>query len=426
MGSMIDKLLSRLTQDPREQHNVKRLGVNMMLQNADLPLYTGTELQAFQVKVGLSTSQMGLIGIPGTIVSIIAMLWSTGMGDKIRRRVHIASLVIAGMSLLPLTMLIMCLGPASFRRPDVVQVIMMTVAVINAAFYSFYSVLWATIFSRAIRNEIRGRFMGIVGVVGGLIGMGVGLLSALALKYYGYPHGFTIAFLVSVLLIFLSAIVIRGTRELPELQARELPPRVSPWTNLRQVVGMRQFRILMPANVLRGLGDGAGTFAMAVGMSRMGLSLEYAGYTTALTYFAGLLATAMIGVTVDRFGAGKVIPIIEVFLVIGLMGMVMVSMPVLFLLFFLLWQIMVTMEGLAIPLVHFEIVPVEVIGAFSGVRLLILTVVGGLSGLAVGYGLELVSPLLIYALCAGLKLTAGILYWYGVKVVRNGIVPTAP
>lgn len=419
MGAMINKQLTRLTKDPREQNNIKSLGVNMMLQNADLPLYTGTEMQAFQVSVGLTTGQMGWIGLPGAITGMVFMFLATSFADKVRSRVKTASFIIAGMSLFPLILLIMCLGPESFRKPQVVQILMMVFSVINGVFCSLYSVLWATIFSRSIRNEIRGRFMGIVGVAGGIAGMLIGLLSAFALKWYGFPYGFAVAFSIAVVLVILSAIIIRGTKELPDLQSKELPAQISPLQNLKKVVKMRQFKILMPANVLRGFGDGAGTFAMAVGMSRLGLSVEYAGYTTALTYLSGLFATMLIGFTVDRFGAGKVIPRVEILLVIGLMGMVLVSNPIAFLAFFLLWQVMLTMEGLAIPLVHFEIVPVEVIGAFSGIRLLILSAIAGISNLSVGYLLEFISPVLIYALCGGMKLTAGVLYWYGVKVIKR-------
>lgn len=419
MRTIIDKQLARLTKDPKEQNNIKRLGVNMVLQNADLPLYTGSEMQAFQVSVGLTTGQMGVIGLAGSITNVVIMFLSTSFIDKLRNRVKTASFMIAGLSLFPLILLIVSLGPESFRSPPVVKNLMVGFAIVNSIFYSVNSVLWATIFSRSIRNEIRGRFMGIAGVVGGIAGMLVGLLSAFALKWYGFPYGFAVAFLMAVTMIILSAVIIRGTKELPELKSKELPVHLSPLANLKKVVGMRQFRILMPANVLRGLGDGAGIFAMAVGMKRLGLSVEYAGYTTMLTYLGGLFATMLIGFTVDRFGGGKVILKVEIFLATGIMGMVLASNPIAFLAFFLLWQIMLTMEGLAVPLIHFEIVPVEVIGAFSGIRLLILTAMAGLSSFTVGYLLEFISPILIYTSCAGLKLTAGMLYWYGVKVIKN-------
>jgi len=419
MGTVINKYLTRLTKDPKEQNNIKRLGVNMMLQNADLPLYTGTEIQAFQVSVGLTTGQMGGIGLAGAITSVIIMLLSTCFVDKVRNRVKTASFMIAGMSLFPLILLIMCLGPESFRKPQAVQSLMVVFIVVNTIFCSFYGILWATIFSRSIRNKIRGRFMGIVGVVGGIAGMLIGLISASALKLYGFPYGFAIAFSIAVVLVIISSIIIRGTKELSDLKSNELPIQLSPLENLRKVAKMRQFRILMPANVLRGLGDGAGCFAMAVGMKRLGLSLEYAGYTTSLVYLAGLFATILIGLTVDRFGGGKVIPRVEIFLVIGLMGMVLASNSIAFLAFFLLWQIMITMEGIAIPLIHFEIVPVDVIGAFSSLRLLILAAIGGISSFTVGYLLEFMSPVLIYALCAGMKLAAGALYWYGVKIIKG-------
>ncbi len=419
MGHMISRLLSRITKDPMEQKNIKHLGLNMLIQNADTPLYNGTELQAFQARVGLGTGQMGSMAAAGTISTVITMFLCTSLVDRTRNRVNATAWAVAGMSLFPLSMVVMCLGPASFRTPRVVYALMIAFGVITSVFVSLNSMLWATVFSRSIRFEVRGRFMGLIGVVGGIIGILIGLVSAAALKKWGFPHGFMIAFAIASTLIITSSFVLRGIRELPDLKGTDVASQVPPLENLKKVVKMRQFKLLLPANVLRGLGDGAGVFAMAVGMKRLGLSSEYAGYTTSMVYLAGLIATLLIGFTVDRFGAGKVIPRVNSLLAIGLMGMVLVSNPILYLVSFLLWQTMLTMEGICVPLIHYEIVPVEVIGAFSGIRLLTLTAMIGLSGLVMGYLLESIPALVVFGFCALLKIMAGLLYAYGVKIFNR-------
>ena len=208
----------------------------------------------------------------------------------------------------------------------------------------------------------------------------------------------------------------RRTRELPELAGCDAVRRIPPLENLKKVFKMREFALLMPANVMRGFGDGAGGFAVVIGMREIGLPLEIAGYATALACLSSLTANALIGKLADRVGAGRMILPTVLLLCVGLMGIVYSTSAWMFLGFYLLWNIMQQMESTEIPLVHYDVVPVEVMGAFSSIRLLCLNLTAVLSGMAVGFSLDHFPAWSVFAVCAALKIVSALLFARGSRL----------
>jgi hypothetical protein len=455
--------LSRLTKHPTEQKNVLSMGLSMLIKNADLPMFTGTELQTFQIKAGLSTSQIGLLGSFGQASSILSMFLLMGFADRVKNRVLANAWLTLAMATYPIVLVAMSAGPAILRAPSVMFPTMAALQVIESAVMATIGMVFAPLYVRAISNEIRGRFTALIGVTGGAVGILLGLANSWVLGRMGYPYGFTVAFVLGVVLLVAAAWAVKHVKEVPHLCCDEPELSVSPLTSIWKVIRMREFRLLAPPNILRGLGDGAGAFVMAVGLRQSNLGVEYAGYTTSLIYAGGLLGTGLIGMTVDRYGSGKVLFAADTAIAFALLGVVLAGGPLVFLVFFLLVQVTNTIEGYTVPLAHYAIVPTPFIGAFSGARLMILYGVAMVSVPAVGFLLDYmpiapfepgfiprtlpsVGPLLdhmqvpqpgysylskvapsigfwleqkpawpVFTVCGGLKVITGFLYWYAFK-----------
>jgi hypothetical protein len=97
---------------------------------------------------------------------------------------------------------------------------------------------------------------------------------------------------------------------------------------------------------------------------------------------------------------------------ISLMGVVLAPSPLIFLIFFLTMYMSTTCDGVTVPLAHYAIVPPQIIGAFSAVRLLILFGTGAMATATNGYLLELVKPVYVFAGNATLNIITGILFLY--------------
>lgn len=413
MSSLVSKALGIISHDPREQHNLICYGGASMLRNAYVPLISGQTAMAFSLALGLSTTQMGLLSLPFLIVGLPTMILSTAFLDRIRNRPRFCGwLEILGVSLSPTLTLALTIF-AVLRGEYLLFPLLFIFGILGSIFSANYGSVDAMLFSRSIQPDHRGKFFGLIGIIGGIIGIIFSLLASVALKYIGFPYAFTLISAAGLIMIYCAAFLKWNTRELPELVGNDSVQKTSPLKNLVQIFKMKEFTTLMPANLLRGFGDGAGSYAVVVGMRDIGLPLEIAGYATAISCFSSLVANTMIGKFADRFGAGRMIFPTVVLLCIGLMGMVYSPSAWIFLAFYLLWQIMQLMEATEIPLVHYDVVPVEVMGAFSSIRLLLLNLTASLSGTIVGISLDICPAAVVFAVCAMLKIISSLLFWHG-------------
>jgi MFS family permease len=411
-AGLTDKLLNKITTHPVEKRNVRSLSLNMMIKSADMPLFSGTELQAFQVKLGLATSQMGMIASFGQIAAVISYFLLMGVADRISNRVRVYSIFTASMAVYPALLIFLSLAPDWMRHPGIAVPVMAIGTISESVLISFMALIFSALFVRAISAGIQGKFMSIMGVGGGLLGLFCGYISSNALLYLGYPHGFTVAFVMGAILLLIAAIVVKNVKEIPELSTGAGSKSISPIKAFRSVVGTREFKLLLLPNTLRGLCGGASYFAMATGMKQLGLGVEFAGYTTMLIFLGGMIGTASIGFTVDRYGAGKVLLFSNLCMAVSLMGVVLAPSAWLFLIFFFTMYISFSCEGITIPLAHYVIVPQQIIGAFSAVRLMLLYGTGAIAVIVNGYLLDIFGSVLVFSINALINVVTGILWLY--------------
>ncbi len=430
MKNPISRLLNHLTKDPAEQKNVMHWGGCSILRHASIPLYTSEVHQAWCVRLGLGTDQMAMLGLPVTIIHHIMMVFSCMLTDRITNRRRALVFLTACGCLGALGYFLMAIGPASFRtmpangllqRGAYLVLIWLGFNILGTIVSPFYGPVSAAVECRAIHNSIRGRQWSIFGMISGAVGLLLSAGGTAILRYIPYPLNFAACFGLSVLLILCAAWIISGITELPDLAGETAPAakKTSFVDDLKKIFRLRVFWILMPANFLRGLGDGAGGYLTYVAIKNMNLGDDYAGYTMLLTNIALFLSYLIIMTTIDRFGAGKVLPATEILLVIGLIGAVVTTNPIVFLAFYLLWRTMQQLEASAIPLAHYAIVPNEVMGNFSAIRLGMLTLTVTISSTAVGFCLAHFAPLTVFIVCAVLKLMAGAGYCYGLLAVKK-------
>ena len=135
------------------------------------------------------------------------------------------------MGIVPMADLLIQLGPAFLRQTNVAFYIQMVAGTIVAPFSAMTAVLITTLYIRAIRNNIRGRYIAITGIACGIIGFGLALLAPIALKYLTFPYGYSCWSGALLLFLFVGALLLLKVTELPELKEKTLPPKSSPFKN---------------------------------------------------------------------------------------------------------------------------------------------------------------------------------------------------
>ncbi len=413
MDQLLKIALGWLTDRPLERRNVMWWILVSLFRGAAGRLSTGEVLQAFQVKLGIAKGMIGLISSSGGIAGAISMSSLMGIADKVRDRAAAVSNLLFLLAAVPLGLAILSLLADRGLTPFVAFAVMLALAAGDGFVANFMGLVWRSLFVHVIRNAIRGRYTGIDGLIIGFISIGVGLAAAKVLQQMGFPPGYTVCFGVAVALCVIAAMLLRQVKELPELMTARRTGSSSPVAALRDVWHLRQFRVLLIPFILRGIGDGAAFFIMAIGLQRLNLPDQYAGLATGVGSAAAMAGYVTISLTVDRFGPGIVCFFGDLIIAGSLVGIILTKTPRLWLTLYFMRGYGGTMEGAGIPLGCYFIVPRELMGAFSGARLMLLMGISALAVPAAGYLLDHFDPVPIFFAAALVKIVAGILYWWG-------------
>ena len=419
MLSFFDRWLQRLTDNPLQRRNIRWMITAGLLSTAGSVLVFGPVFQTYLVKAGLTKGQIGLHGSAMQIAHAIGMLALMGLADRVRRRVRtvVICALIAGLTPAVLAVLTL-LGP-DLQTPTIVFVVIVLLGVVEQLVGSLRGMVHSGLMVRIIHAGLRGRLTGISGLTSGLVGMGLGMVVSRILGLTGFPRGFTICFGAATPLYILAAFSHGNLTELPELERPGRSGSAFPWAAISDVLKLREFRMLLGPNTLRGLDSGVFYFAWIVGLQRLDLPASYVGLAAMAQAISGtILGSMALGLCSDRWGPGRVVFGGDLLAAVALAGMVLTDSPPVFLAFYALAAFGGTLEGAGVPLGTYEIVPPEVMGAFSGARLMLLSVGGAISVALVGRFLESFDPLPVFMAGAVLKLITGVWYWYGFR--RDG------
>ena len=408
----MDRCLRWVTEDPLEQRNAFWMIAASLFTGAGSVFIGGPVLQTYLVRAGLTEGQIGIYGSVGALAGAAGLLTLVGVADRVQRRIRtvvicgsiacLGPLVLAGLSALP----------PERQTAGVVFSAVLLLALLLHPVGALKGMVHSSLLVRVIHVRIRGKLIGIGGLTSGVVVLGLGMLVAQILASMGFPRGFTLCFAVATPLLAAGALSNGKLAELPELKRPGRSGSALPWAAIWEVARLREFRVLLGPNALRGLDTGVVYFAWIVGLQRLALPATYVGYAVTANAIAGaILGSMAVGLCADRWGPGRVVLGGDVLIATALVGMALTDSPPVFLGFYALSIFGGTLEGTAVPLGTYEIVAPEVMGAFNGARLMLLSAGSAVSMSLVGWLLQSCDSLPVFVAGAALKLVTGI--WYG-------------
>lgn len=428
MIARFDNWLRRLSADPAERRNAGWRIATGLVGSAGGVFVGGPVVQAFLVQAGLGAGQIGLHGSVGSAAGALGMLLLMGLADRVRRRARAVVLCSLVGCLDPALLLLLALLGGQRLGPSGTLAALIAAAALLQPVSSFLSMVHAGLTVRVLRPAILGRVSGVGGVLSGLVAMGLGLVVARILASTPQPHGYALCFAAALPLSVLTALSYGRLVELPQL-AR--PPRgrasTPPWASLWEIFGLPQFRDLILPNVLRGLVSAVLFFAWVVGLQRLAIPVAYVGLAATVQAVSGsVVGSAVIALCADRWGPGVVIFGGSVLSAACLVAMVLTGSPEVFLALYGLLVLGAHLVGSGVPLGSYQIVPPELMGAYSGARLMLMSAAGALAMPVIGALLERVGPLPVFVAGAGLSLLMGVTYWGGLRRHHRPAPPTRP
>ncbi len=402
--------------DPQEQRNTTWRIATGLSGSAAGAFLGGPVLQAFFLHLGLEPSQIGLHGSVGSAAGALGMLLLMGMADRVRRRVRTVVLCSLILCLDPAVLL----GMALIDDPRLDSTVMLLVLIVLAACLqpvgAFLNMVHAGLTVRIVHPRLLGRITGVSGVTAGLLAMLLGLVVARILAAWPAPAGFALCFALAVPLMALTALTYAPLVELPVLARPPRPPSAStvPWASLWEIYRLPEFRDVLVPNALRGMVSAFFFFAWVVGLRRLDMPVAYLGLATTVQAVAGsVIGSAIVGLSSDRWGPGPVIFAGSALSAACLTAMVLTSSPEMFLGLYGFLILGPHLIGVGVPLGTYRIVPPDLMGAYSGARLMLTSGVGALTMPIVGALLETVGAVPVFLVGSALSLVMGFGYWRG-------------
>jgi MFS family permease len=412
LDAVLRPLLGAVTDNPRERRNLFWFTLASLLYGTGAALFGGDLWNGFLKQTGFSLTQIGWLTSAVGLAGSFGLIAFMGLADRIRRRVRTYAICILAAALAPVVTVGLALLPRSGLPLTALLGALMVVGVGQALVMSIPIMLDYPIIARSASVGIRGRLFGITTTAYGILGIGIGWLSANVLKDVAYPKGYAWCFLAAAGAIALRGIVYSRIRELPELAVDGASRSTLPFAAIVDVLRLKEFQWLAGPHVARGLAMSAAGFALPVGLQYLGLPAHYPGYASSATTAATVLGGIAVGLIADRWGASWTTFWGDVLYALGMATVALSHNPLAFIGLYLLMHFGRNIEDNVVPLGAINIVPAEHLGAFSAARLMILYGSGALSAPLFGYLFDHCNPATVFGLAAIMKLLTGVWFWW--------------
>jgi predicted MFS family arabinose efflux permease len=427
LDAVLRLLLGGVAESPQERRNLFWFTLASLLYGAGAALFGGDLWSGFLKQTGFSMTAIGTLALGAGIANACGLVAFMGLADRIRHRVPTYALCILAAASAPLLVAAVALVPRTTLSLGHLLPVLMVIGIGQALVMSVPIMLDYPIIARGVSVGVRGRLFGITTTAYGILGIGIGWLSANVLKNVAYPQGYAWCFLAASGVILLRAAAYSRVRELPELAVDGASRSALPFAAIADVLRLKEFQWLAGPHVARGLAVSAASFALPVGLKCLGLPAHFPGYAGSATTAATVLGGVAVGLMADRLGPSWTTFLGDVLYALGMATVVLFHRPEAFLALYLLLHFGRNIEDNAVPLGAISIVPAQHLGAFSAARLMILYGSTALSAPLFGYLFDHYSPTAVFGLAAAMKLLTGVWFWAVFRLKRPARAqPSAP
>ncbi|MCK9409232.1 MAG: MFS transporter [Bacteriovoracaceae bacterium] len=306
---MLTRFLPTPSDYPAEQHVPLRANIRMHLFDGSLYVL-GMSIVSVQTILPVFIKELG--GSPIAIGSV-QVLWTIGqnlpsmfVAHYLQRRILFKSPMV-GWGLAHRLMLLVCAVAAYFLIETLssrisVPLFLFLIFLIPAI-GSLSGLPWFQVFTKTIPVQLRGRLMGIrqlLGSAGGAIG---GSIISLVLYAVVFPANYALLFLIAFIITMFSFYFLTRISELPSLsEGRELPRTKILSEARRIIVGDRNFRNFLFADLFILMSLAASSFYSVYAIEKFSLPPSYAGTFTAIVMITNIAANIVFGIVGDSYG----------------------------------------------------------------------------------------------------------------------------
>lgn len=411
-------LMGRMTADAQERRNIFWMTVSYLFFGAGMALFSGELWNGFLKQTGFSMTQIGILGSAFGLANAIGLIAFMGLADRVRRPVRVYAITVLILTQAPLLTVAATLLLRTGFGPGVLFTVLAAITAAQALVAAVPVTLDTPVLALGASPGLRGRVLGIVTTAGGVLGIGLGWLSAELLQHLAYPSGYVWCFLAAAVAFVLRAVTFDRIRVLPALAVHHAPAEaLPPLAALGRVLRLREFHVLAAPHLARGLVTGMTGLLLPVALTHLHLPAYFPGYASSAATLGAVLGGLLLSLLADRLGAGLTTLLACAIYALGLGCALLSPHPLLFLVVYVVLHTGRMVEDNSVPLGTVDLVPPAHLASVSAGRLMVLMVGIAVGAPLFGYLFDHYSVVHVALLAAVLKALTG---WWLWAVFRQG------
>lgn len=358
-------------------------------------------VQAFLLTLGVNNFQLGMLNTFSNGALMLGMLLFMGRIDTLSMDKIISKnkkLLIFIISF-PATLVFLYLTGNKTGNLAV-----FAIAAAGWSVQSFFVGIRIMTESKMYRNMFRpenyGFVFGLDGIVFNTLGMLAGFLIKPLLETSNGLNGFGTVFIISLFVLPGSFYFNRKLHVVRVQESSSGKVINNPISSFSYAFRNKVLRTISILHVVRGIINGMFFFILPMGIKHYNIPLSYSAFIVIVNAAAGIIGYLFISIFYDRIGTIKSILSGITMCFLALVGFIMTTNPLLFLLsvaFFVTGQTMIVNS---VPLGVYKVTPQDFIGTFAGVRFFIMQTAEGLVALIMGIFIAKLSIVLFSILIA--------------------------
>ena len=370
--------------------------------------------QAFIASRGVDGFGIGLIGTSAYIVQVLVYLLFMSKTDSQKKPIAVSAATTFPQILFPIVILLLNAG--SVQSSTFIFIIAMIITVFINVLATLRNMFMFKTNLHMVKMANYSRFIGMNGIVVGIISAGCGFLSMRIMSGPSESHNITISFVLSAALIAIAAFV--GMLIKPLHYQANAGRASSPLKAFGILMKIPLFRNLIAPNFMRGIGLGAGSLVLPIGIYRLQMTSVHAAYVVTATTSATILSCILYTLLIrhfrsEHFGLIGFAMWSSGFVLLMLTNSIPVYIAATFLSF--LGQ---TFVDYGIPIALTEIIDPDIAGVYFSARLLVTMAGSAMSTLILGLVMQSELLYLCFFLIIGTQLLSAAIFHFNIRRFR--------
>lgn len=373
--------------------------------------YSGTYVTMFLIESGISNAGIGLYSSIGSFVSLGSMFLCGLFADRLKDIRKAITISFSSLILFYVLMLYFCFVKS---EANVILTAVIIVHAVTSFIYGFRNVLDYKLVYLITDIRRYARLTSVTGLITGVVGIVSGFIISLIMDNTPYYPAMT-GFFIMALLMIIGVCAINQSFIINEDQDHADAPKAVKASKNREngflgVLRSRHFYVLAIPNLIRGISNGLLGLVLVIGVEELAMNATDSSILTTIGMAATFFGSLVFSYLSDRVSS-RVLCIISAIIVMITIPISIVNGKLWFFVFYFLGISARHIVDGTIPVMITQIVPYEQMGAYTSLRMMLMTGGAALASLIGSLLVGKIPAVLLFGCAAGMLLLCVVTYY---------------